>query len=210
MEPHVCFEGIRHFNRREFGKYASLFERLGREQKPHTLFIGCSDSRIVPNLITTTLPGDLFVIRNIANVVPYYRASAEFLATTSAVEYAVLVLGVENIVVCGHSNCGGCRSLFLRDEELDRTPHTRKWLELVKNAKLRAEANLPGPVPREELELLVEQENIVEQMNNLLTYPFVAERRDRGEIRIYGWYYDIAAGFVYNYNPESRIFEKIE
>ena len=208
--PHVCFEGVRHFNRREFGKYAALFQRLGRKQNPHTLFIGCSDSRVVPNMITTTLPGDLFVIRNIANVVPYYRSSAEYLATTSAVEYAVLVLEVKNIVVCGHSNCGGCRALFLRDEELDRIPHTRKWLDLVRNAKVRAEENLSGPVERDKLELLVEQENIVEQMNNLLTYPFIEERFTRGEIKIFGWYYEIGTGTVYNYNSDTKLFEKIE
>ena len=205
----MFFEGVKKFSNQEFKKYKSLFKRLGKQQKPHTLFIGCSDSRVVPNLITTTLPGELFVIRNIANVVPHYRLSSEFLATTSAIEYAVLVLNVENIVVCGHSNCGGCRALFLNDEELNKIPHTKKWLELVISAKTRVEANISNYKNTDEIELLVEQENIIEQMNHLLTYPFIEERYNNGKIKILGCYYEIGTGAVYNYNKEKKLFEKI-
>ena len=96
------FDGVREFNTNDFFEHKELFKEIGRSQHPHTLFIGCSDSRVVPNLITKTLPGELFVIRNIANIVPNYRASEEFLATTAAIEYAVKVLNISTILICGH------------------------------------------------------------------------------------------------------------
>ena len=126
------FDGVREFNSVEFERYRELFGKIGRSQDPHTLFIGCSDSRVVPNLITKTQPGELFMVRNIANIVPMYRESEEFLSTTSAIEYAVQVLNVSTIIVCGHSNCGGCNALFADESTLKHIPHTRKWLELSK------------------------------------------------------------------------------
>jgi carbonic anhydrase len=143
-------------------------------------------------------------------VIPYYRDSSEFLSTTSAIEYALLVLHVENIVVCGHSNCGGCKALFLDEAELNKIPHTKKWLELVSNAKLMAESLTKELDDKNDIEWLVEQENIVEQMNHLLSYPMVEERYRKGSLNIYGWYYVIETGTVYNYNSREKIFEKIE
>jgi len=98
---------------------------LSDKQNPHTLFIGCSDSRVAPNLITNSMPGDLFIIRNIANIVPPFRQSSEYLSTTSAIEYAINILHVRSIVVCGHSNCGGCKALGA--EKNDAILHTSRW-----------------------------------------------------------------------------------
>ncbi|HPO48810.1 MAG TPA: carbonic anhydrase [Spirochaetota bacterium] len=206
----ILFDGVKEFSKNDFEKNKDLFTKLSSSQNPHTLFIGCSDSRVVPDLITKSLPGDLFVVRNIANVVPYYRASSEYLSTTSAIEYAILILNVENIVICGHSNCGGCKSLFLSDEELTKIPHTKKWLDLAKNARIKAEELVKNQYDKEDIEWLVEQENIVEQMNHILTYPLVEERYKNGLMNIYGWYYDIGSGAVYNYNIQEKVFEKIE
>lgn len=206
----ILFDGVKEFSKNEFKKNKELFKRLSKTQQPHTLFIGCSDSRVVPEIITKSLPGDLFVVRNIANVVPFYRSSSEYLSTTSAIEYAVLVLNVENIVVCGHSNCGGCRSLFMDDTELDKIPHTKKWVELIKNSKIKAEKMIKDFDNKDDIEWLVEQENIIEQMNHLLSYPFIEEKYKKGQINIYGWYYHIGSGSVYNYNVENKTFEKIE
>lgn len=128
-------EGLIKFREIDFEEHKELFGQLSKEQNPHTLFIGCSDSRLIPNLITQTLPGELFVVRNIANIVPPYHESEEYLSTTSSIEYAVNVLEIENIVVCGHSNCGGCKSLYASDEVLNEIPHTKKWLELAYEAK---------------------------------------------------------------------------
>jgi len=96
-----------------FEKHKDIFKEIAEKQSPHTLYIGCSDSRVIPNLITKTLPGELFVIRNIANMVPPYRHTNEnFKCTASIIEYSINQLKVENIVVCGHSNCGGCKALY--------------------------------------------------------------------------------------------------
>jgi len=203
------FDGVKEFSKNDFERNKELFKRLSTSQQPHTLFIGCSDSRIVPDLITKSLPGDLFVVRNVANVVPYYRASSEYLSTTSAIEFAVIVLKVENIVICGHSNCGGCKALFLDEKAFETIPHTRKWLELAKNARVKAEAIANKIGNTHDIEWLVEQENVVEQLNHLITYPFVEERYEKGLIKLYGWYYDIGTGIVYNYDRQEKVFAKI-
>ncbi|MFA5878893.1 MAG: carbonic anhydrase [Candidatus Margulisiibacteriota bacterium] len=203
------FDGVKEFSQNDFKKNKKLFEKLGTSQQPHTLFIGCSDSRVVPDLITNSLPGDLFVIRNIANIVPYYRSSSEYLSTTSAIEYAILVLDVKNIVICGHSNCGGCKALFLEEAELKKIPQTKKWLELAKNAKIKAETIIREHGNQVDMASLVEQENIVEQIAHLLSYQFIKKRFDKGLLNIYGWYYEINTGLVYNYNFKEKVFEKI-
>jgi len=106
------FQGVLRFQQEDFQAQRELFSALGKEQKPHTLFIGCSDSRVVPTLITHAHPGELFMVRNIANIVPPFAQSKHDFSTAAAIEYAVQILGVETIVVCGHSNCGGCAALY--------------------------------------------------------------------------------------------------
>lgn len=202
------FDGVKEFNTNDFFEHQELFERIGRSQEPHTLFIGCSDSRVVPNLITKTLPGELFVIRNIANLVPLYRESDEFLATTSAIEYSVKVLNVSTILICGHSNCGGCNALFMDENSNINIPHTRKWLELAKNVKIKIdELSIDDNLIRE---WMTEQLNIVEQMNHLLTYPYILEKYKNGELDILGWYYIIETGEVFNYDRVLNKFIKIQ
>ncbi len=202
-------KGIRQFGDLDFHHHKDLFQRISVTQNPHTLFIGCSDSRVVPDLITKSMPGDLFVVRNIANIVPPFRKSGEFYSTTSAIEYAVKILRVKNIVVCGHSNCGGCRALSLPDEDTQDIPHTMKWLELAKQAKRIVKKKTDKNISPDEFDCMVEEENIIEQMNHLFTYPFIAEKYKKGALQVFGWYYDILTGKVLNYNRESQIFEKI-
>ena len=198
-------EGLVKFRRKDFAKYECLFGNLKRSQKPHTLFIGCSDSRLVPNLITKTLPGELFVIRNVANIIPPYRETEEYLATTSAIEYAVNVLEVENIVVCGHSNCGGCSSIFLPEEDFKLMPHTRKWLELARNVKETVLRDYPDEEV-EAREWITEQLNVIEQIKHLLTYPFIKEKYLNHKLNISGWYYIIETGEVFIYNKDNGEF----
>ncbi len=204
------FDGVKEFSSNDFQRYKELFESIGKSQSPHTLFIGCSDSRVVPNLITNTLPGDLFVIRNIANIVPYYRESSDFLATTSAIEYAVKVLKIDNILVCGHSNCGGCNAFYLSDEQMAEVPHTKKWIQLARPVidKVKSYPNLMADVIKREW--VTEQLNIIEQMNHLLTYPYIRELHNAGNLNILGWYYLIETGEVFNYDKEKRKFIKIQ
>jgi Carbonic anhydrase len=204
------FDGVIHFNQKDFEEHEDLFKQLSKEQNPHTLFIGCSDSRVVPNLITRTLPGELFVVRNIANIVPIYRESSEYLATTSAIEFALMKLNVRNIVICGHSNCGGCKALFMEPEELISVPHMRKWLEQAACVKSQVFQIMKGEDNAAKREWLAEQVNIVHQINHLRTYPSVKQRIKDGVLNVYGWHYIIETGEVFNYNFATETFEKIE
>lgn len=198
-------EGIVEFRRGDFEDHRDLFKGLKGEQKPHTLFITCSDSRVDPNMITGTLPGELFIIRNIANLVPPYRETSEYLATTSAIEYAVLSLGVENIIVCGHSNCGGCAACLKPAEELATMPHTRKWLELAHPVRERVLQEIPAEDP-EAREWMMEQANVVEQLKHLMAYPYIWQRAISGKLTLSGWHYIIETGEIFIYNKEVGEF----
>lgn len=200
------FQGVIEFQQDEFEKHRELFEDLGNKQEPHTLFIGCSDSRVVPNMITKTAPGELFTIRNIANIVPPYRKTEEYVATTAAIEYALNVIEVENIVVCGHSNCGGCNALFESDETMGKIPHVKKWLELAEEVKERIK-NFSLKDDPQAREWMAEQLNVVLQMEHLMSYPGVKEKLKSGKLNILGWHYIIETGEIYNYNFDKRKFE---
>ena len=167
------------FMQEDFKEHSKLFESLKNKQNPHTLFIGCSDSRVIPNLITNTGPGELFVIRNIANIVPPYRVGEDYLATTSAIEYALTSLQIKNIVVCGHSNCGGCNALYSTEEELEKVPNVKKWLTMLepikKDVLLFANNDLAMR------SWLTEKLNLVNSLQNILTYPGVEKALNEGK-----------------------------
>ena len=200
------FKGVLNFKKEDFEAHRELFKELKEGQKPHTFYIGCSDSRIVPNLITKTMPGEVFVVRNIANIVPPYDINDGTLkCTASALEYAVKYLEVENILVCGHSNCGGLKALFYPPEKLEALPNVKKWLEIIDDVKKIVE-NIHDPKLRE---WEIEQLNVIKQLDNLMTYPFVKEKVEEGKLNLIGWYYIIETGEVYNYNSEKNEFELI-
>ncbi|MCP4291764.1 MAG: carbonic anhydrase [bacterium] len=203
------FKGILEFQSEDFGAHKELFDQLKYGQKPHTLFIGCSDSRIVPSLLTKTQPGELFQIRNVANIIPPFQFSEQFVATSATLEYAVQVLEVETIVVCGHSNCGGCGALYLPGEELKEMPSLIKWLNLIQDVPQRVTDSV-GPVGEENRAKNTEMMNVMAQMENLLSYPFVREKVKAGYLKILGWYYIIESGEVYNFNDETGYFENIQ
>jgi len=201
-------EGVIKFKDDFFKEHKDIFENLSSSQNPHTLYIGCSDSRVVPDVIAQTMPGELFVVRNIANMVPPYdENSYSFRCTASIIEYAVEVLEVENIVICGHSNCGGCKALYYPPKKLDKLPSVKQWLKLGEEVKNRVLAKNLTP---EEREFQTEQLNIVKQLENILTYPFVEKKVDEKKIKLYGWYYVIETGDVFNYNFENKEFELIK
>ena len=202
------FKGAIAFKEKDFLAYKKLFEDLKEGQNPHTLFIGCSDSRVVPNLITKTLPGELFVIRNIANIVPPYRQADEYLATTSAVEYALEALKVENIIICGHSHCGGCAALYEEEHFEARMPNVRNWLKLIQGVKERVLALQPkDKIIRS---FLTEQINIENQIKNLFSYPNVKENYLARTLHIYGWHYIIESGEVYSYDFKKHEFNLLK
>jgi len=202
------FKGIAKFRHVDFESHKELFKELGRKQQPHTLFIGCSDSRVVPELITRTRPGELFMVRNIANIVPPFKKTDDYAGTTSAIEYAVQVLNVEAIVICGHSNCGGCAAMHQSPEDLQHIPHVARWLQGSSEVRERVEKQVVEGTP-EEKEWLTEQINILVQMRNLLTYPYINERYKAGKIDILGWYYIIETGEIFNFNDSTETFELI-
>ncbi len=183
----------------------ALLNLVERGQSPKALFIGCSDSRVIPDLMVQSNPGDLFVIRNVGNFVPPYRPDEDFHATASGIEYAVSILEVEEIIICGHTHCGACKALYqtLEDPSL---VHTKKWLELGESAKTSAVLSLGASAPKEDLLRLTEKLSVIKQIENLLTYPVVKKRFEKGNLSIHGWYYDIETGYIEYYNADSYEF----
>ncbi|MFI1659367.1 carbonic anhydrase [Streptomyces sp. NPDC020472] len=184
--PHFS-EGIARFQREVFPAKADLFARLVTAHRPGTLFIGCSDARVVPELITQTDPGELFVIRTAGNLVPAHTPGAD--GVTAGVEYAVTVLGVRDVVVCGHSACGAMTALA-EGHDLSAAPAVAAWLRHADASLARAAAG--GTV---DVAALV-RENVAAQLANLATHPSVARALAAGEVRLHGWVFDIADGTV--------------
>jgi len=176
-------------------------------QEPTTLFIGCCDSRVVPNIITNACIGDLFVSRNIGNFVAPYVCSKDFHAGAAAIEYAVSSLEVTNIIVCGHSYCGAIEGLYKRDELDDKLyKNTKRWLWLGESAKEDVEKSItPKTTKREKLDM-TEKLSAVYQLENLMTYPMVKERVEDGRLELNAWHYDIETGVASHYNPKTGEF----
>ncbi len=204
-------EGIHRFQNEVFGGYQELFQHLSTEgQNPHTLFITCSDSRVLAELITHSKPGDLFVVKNVGNIVPPAGVEGATNSTAAAVEYAVTALNVEDIVVCGHSQCGAMRALLGPREEMDSMPHLAEWLEIaapVREVIARHYGHLPG---EEERVNAAAQENCLHALEGLQSYPAVRERLAAGTLRLHAWFYKIATGQLYAYRPEARQYEPLD
>ncbi len=183
----------------------ALLELVSSGQSPKALFIGCSDSRVIPDLMVQSDPGDLFVIRNVGNFVPPYKPDEDFHATASGIEYAVSILKVKEIIICGHTHCGACKSLY-EDISDSSLIHTRKWLELGKSAKTTAILSLGANAPQESLLRLTEKLSVMKQIENILTYPVVKKRFEDGDLSIHGWYYDIETGNIDYYDAQSYEF----
>ncbi|MFF7441242.1 carbonic anhydrase [Streptomyces sp. NPDC008122] len=188
--PHFA-EGIARFQREVFPAKAGLFARLASDHRPGTLFIGCSDARVVPELITQTDPGELFVIRTAGNLVPAHTPGGD--GVTAAVEYAVTVLGVRDVVVCGHSACGAMTALA-EGHDLSAAPAVAAWLRHADASLARTAAGGTGAGTVDVASLV--RENVAAQLANLATHPSVARALAAGEVRLHGWVFDIADGTV--------------
>jgi carbonic anhydrase len=203
-------EGHKDFQAVKFTKNKERFETLVEEgQNPKALFIGCSDSRVMPALITNSKPGDLFIARNIGNFVAPFNPSEHYHATASVIEYAVSVLEVSDIIVCGHSECGAIASLFKKIEPSDENLHTIKWLELGESAKRSALLSLKGQAHSEILRY-TEKVSVIFQLENLLTYPAVQRRVEKGQLFLHGWHYDIKDGKIEYYDEEDYEFKELK
>ncbi len=190
--------GVLDFQRRVFGSQRSLFGRLARGQRPPVLFITCSDSRINPNLLTQTDPGELFILRNAGNLVPPHGGPAS--GEEATVEYAVAQLKVHEIVVCGHSHCGAMQGL-LNPDALRQLPRVAEWLAYARDLLPR----LDGIPPAERLDRAIEA-NVLLQMEHLRTYPPVAEALRVRSLRLHGWVYQFETGEVRVYDPVRGVF----
>lgn len=194
MDPIVA--GVSRFQTEVFPRKKELFDRLGRTQTPKVLFLTCSDSRVDPNLITQTDPGELFLCRNIGNIVPPHGAQDG--SVGAVVEYAVGALAVEHIILCGHSGCGAMKGLLKPDDVKD-LPLVAAWLEYAQAARPTPDPQHPehGREPSgAELLRSTTQRNVEVQLANLRTYPVVAARLASGKLALHGWYYDIGSGEV--------------
>lgn len=196
------------FQKSYFKAYEKEFLQLAKKgQTPKALYIGCSDSRVVPDLMTSSAPGDLFVVRNIGNFVAPYKPDEDFHSTASAIEYAVSVLNVKNIIVCGHTHCGAIEAIHTKSCATDPDlVHTKTWLTLGDSAKSQAILALGLNADKEVLYRLTEKLSVISQLENLLTYPSVKKRVDSGNIAIHGWVYDIQSGEIEYFDPEISQF----
>jgi carbonic anhydrase len=195
--PRELADRLRAFRQEHFPRYERAYRRLAKGQQPGTLFIGCSDSRVLPHLLLDSEPGEVFMVRNVGNLVPPYEHGGGFHGTSAAIEFAVLALGVRDIVVCGHSDCGAIRALYREPPAEAR--HMSRWLELAREAVLPVTEN-------EEALRRVEQRSVVLQLEHLLTFPMVRSRVERGELFLHGWHYTIGTGEVRELDVASGEF----
>lgn len=202
-------QGNKKFQNSKFPKLEGKFENLVTDgQKPDVLFIGCSDSRVVPDLIVNSKPGDMFILRNIGNFVPPYKHDNDYHGSAAAIEYAVSVLNVKDIIVCGHSYCGACAALYQDLSKEDNLIHVRKWLDLGKkaidNSYFTSNEEIQNKILRK-----TEKQSIRYQLENLLTYPEVLRKVNSGELGLHGWYYKIEDGSIECYDGIDHQFKPI-
>lgn len=198
--------GYRRFRSEVFPERKNHFQSLARGQRPETLFITCADSRIFPSMITQTQPGELFVCRVVGNLVPAHGSMLG--GVSAAVEYAVSVLGVKHIVICGHSDCGAMRA-FLHPEKLEPLKAVSAWLDHANAAIAVAKENY-GDLEGEAFLEALAKENILSQMQHLRTHPCVASGLRKKNLQIHGWYYNIETGEVSCCSGDSQEFASLD
>ena len=202
--------GNKKFKEAKFPKLEGQFDNVVEYgQNPEILFIGCSDSRVLPGLILDSKPGDMFILRNIGNFVPPYKGNNDFHGSSAAIEYAVSVLNVKDIIVCGHSHCGACAALY---QDLSNEPHLQhvnKWLELGAKAKEYTLLATQDKNNKEQILRTTERISIKHQLENLLSYPEVYRKVKSKELDIHGWYYKIEDGSIEYYDGESCDFKQL-
>lgn len=197
-------QGIQRFQETVFSAKESLFRRLSEGQSPHALFITCCDSRIDPNLLTQTEPGELFIHRNIGNQVPPFDCSGGVRAT---LEYALKTLDIRDVIICGHSKCGAMQGL-LNPDALGDMPFVVQWLEHARAILPALEQAAVELSPEEKLNQAIER-NVVLQLEHLKTYPFVADALAGGKLRLHGWVYFIESGQVTAYDAAKGCFQPV-
>ncbi len=207
--PQQLIEGFLRFctqrGQADAAEYLRLFEA---GQTPKFLIVGCCDSRVDPALIFDCAPGDLFVIRNVANIVPPAEGRSGHHGTTAALEYGVCNLGVQHVVVLGHAHCGGILSLLQSGATTNPDSYIDDWMSLVESARVSVEKDL-ADASMEEKRIACEQRAILVSLANLQTFPWIAQRVAQGTLTLHGWYFDIARGQLLGYNTNRQRFEAL-
>ena len=194
--------GLAKFQDEIFPQNRDLFESLASGQRPETLFITCSDSRIDPSMLTQTSPGEIFICRNAGNIVPAFGEAVGGVSAT--IEYAVLVLGVKDIILCGHSDCGAMRAL-LNPQSVAHLPAVSAWLRYGESARFVVQENHSHLEGNDLINAMIEQ-NVLAQLDNLRTHPSVAARMAKGQLQLHGWTYAIGTGEVKTFDPARTEF----
>lgn len=203
-------EGFRRFRETYFEENRALFEALAQNgQTPKVLLIGCSDSRVDPGLIFGAQPGELFVLRNVANLIPPYAPDAGHHGTSAAVEFAVRTLGVEHVVVLGHAGCGGVKAL-VEAPIGEASDFVRGWMSIARTARDRALAlTLSSGQPIEVARRMCEQDTVAISMANLMTFPWIRERVYDRTLSLHGWWFDLESGQLHHLDPMTNTFQKV-
>ncbi|QDV40259.1 Carbonic anhydrase [Stieleria neptunia] len=200
-------DGIHRFQRELFSQDQQLFETLVEGQSPLALFVTCSDSRIDPSRLTQTRPGELFIQRTAGNIVPPYGSVHGGEAAT--IEYAVSVLKVRDIVICGHSHCGAMAGL-LDPESIEKLPAVKAYLEHAEATRRIVEENYNHLTDPEKRLTLTVEENVLVQLESLRTHPSVAAAIGRGQLKLHGWVYKFETGEVFAYDPDEAQFKPLQ
>lgn len=203
--------GFRKFRDKYFANEHPLYQRLTAglgHQSPKTLIIGCSDSRVDPAIITSASPGELFIVRNVANLVPPYEKGGGFHGVSAAIEFAVVNLMVENVIVLGHRQCGGIRALML-NQQIKPSSFVDQWVNIAQKAKQKVIQKFPGESD-DNLCRHGELESIVTSLENLRTFPFVQSAIKERGLAIMGIYFDLESGQLLEFDEELDSFKNIE
>jgi len=210
--------GIKGFRIRHYEQHPDSMRLLAEQgQKPEVLLIGCSDSRVDPALLTQAEPGELFVVRNVANLVPPFQPDGHYHGTSAAIEYAVTVLEVSHVVVLGHARCGGIQGLIrLNGGERPPGDFVAPWVSIARSACDRVAAEAGGDVntddPRAVMEWMLESPQLLERaavqgsLDNLMTFPFIRERIEQGRLHLHGWWFDLQSGDLWAVDPATSNF----
>jgi len=201
------FDGFSRFKDQYFGNDSALYDSMKNGQPAKTMMVACCDSRVDPAILTDCDPGDLFTVRNVANLVPPCEDDGHYHGTSSALEYAVNHLEVENIIVMGHANCGGIKALW-EDDGSSQSQFINDWVSIAQAAKDKVKKDLPTANAQVQIKTC-EQQAILVSLENLLSFSCIRKRVEEGTLSLHGWYFDIPEGELLSYNHESSTFEVV-
>lgn len=201
--------GLHKFQTEVFPSKKEFFEGLTKGQKPEVLFISCSDSRVNPNLVTSSKPGDLFILRNAGNIIPPYKKRGGNGSEAATIEFALYGLDLEHIIVCGHSHCG-LLDAAMHQRNILKMPNLLAWIKKNIDPTLKlVKKNYKGVEDASLLQILI-QENILHQIENLKAHPSVAQRLAQGKLTLHAWMYEFETGTIFSYDIETEQFKVLK